>query len=76
MAAWQLRRRRLAVAYVFILSGVAMGSWAARTPDIKSQAHLGDGGWGTVNLVNAMAGLVMLLVVTVAITRLGSRPFV
>ncbi|MGZ4397009.1 MAG: MFS transporter [Gaiellaceae bacterium] len=76
MAAWQLRRRRLAVAYVFTITGVAMGSWAARTPDVKSQAHLGTLGWGAVNLVNALAGLAMVLVVTMAIARVGARPFV
>ncbi len=69
-------RDRLAVFTVFALNGVALGSWASRTPALAAQVHASPGVFGLA-LLGASAG--MLAAASVAgriIERAGARAVV
>ncbi|MGZ4412218.1 MAG: MFS transporter [Gaiellaceae bacterium] len=70
-----LRHNRAAAAYLFVLQGVTMGSWMARTPAIMDRVSLGDGGWGLAAVSSTVGSLLALLVVTLGVGRVSLRPF-
>jgi MFS family permease len=66
-------RDRIAVFTVFALNGLALGSWASRTPALTAQVHASPGVFGLA-LLGASAG--MLAAASVAgrlIERVGAR---
>ncbi|MFT4294971.1 MAG: MFS transporter [Micropruina sp.] len=69
----ELRRSRLAVAVLFVLSGAVMGGWAGRIPSVRGQLGVSDGEWGLIVLGGPIGVLLSLLVLARVITRTGSR---
>jgi MFS family permease len=69
----ELRRARLAVLTYFAALGLANGGWLARIPAVKQSLHLTDGVLGLA-LLSAPVGLVIVvLVASRVVHRLGSR---
>jgi len=56
--------------------GATMGTWSARTPDVKSTVGLGDAGWGLITMASAIGTILTLAYVTRVIGRTGARPMV
>jgi MFS family permease len=75
MAAHGLGRQRLAVAYLFALSGINMGAWAARTVEVKNRVGLSEGAWGTILVANTVGMVATSLLVAALIGRVGVRRF-
>ncbi len=68
-----LRRARLAVAAVFFINGVALGSWFVRIPAVQQGLSLGEGLLGLALLGAAVGALVSMPLAGALISRFGSR---
>ena len=69
-----LRRARVGVAVIFLVTGALFATWAARVPAIKQHLDLGDGQLA-VALIAMNAGAVAgLQLGGILVPRLGSRP--
>ncbi|MDP9378810.1 MAG: MFS transporter [Chloroflexota bacterium] len=68
------RAARLAVATVFVVSGVVLANWVSRIPAIQRGLGLGEGALGLALLSAAVGALVAMPVAGWLIARLGSRP--
>jgi fucose permease len=71
-AAPVLRRATLAVYAVFILSGFAFASWAARIPQVRDALGLSPRGLGLVLLAAAIGSVSSMPVAGMVIGRLGT----
>src|SRR5215467_12706282 len=67
------RRARVAVSLVFLLHGVAAGSWAGRIPWVKETRHLSPAGLGLALMGAAIGGLSCTPLASWLIARVGSR---
>ncbi len=67
-----LRRARVAVSLLFLLSGAVIGVWTARIPTIKHTLNLSDGALSIALLSLAAGGLVGMLLVGRLVDRYGS----
>lgn len=67
------RRSRFATSYLKIISGVLVGSWISRVPDIRDQAGVNDAQWGLANSLDTAAGLLILGVILFVIGRADVR---
>ena len=67
-----LRRGRVAVSLLFLLSGAVIGVWTARIPTIKHTLGLSDGALSVALLSLAAGGLVGMLLVGRLVDRYGS----
>ncbi len=67
----QVRRATLAVYTVFILSGFAFASWAARIPQVRDALELSPRGLGLVLLATAIGSVVSMPLAGVVVARLG-----
>jgi MFS family permease len=70
----ELVRERLSVAWVFICSGVTLGGWLARIPDVKARVGASDSTWGTIAICGGLGALVSMLLVRRFLDRTGVRP--
>ena len=64
---------RLAVACLFAVVGMVLGSWAGRIPSVHAQVGLTDAQWGLVLLAAPIGSLVTLALVPRLVTRVGAR---
>jgi len=69
----RLRRARLAVHGLFLLSGIAIGTWTARIPAIKERLALGDGELSLGLLGIAAGAIVGMRLVGRLVDRHGSH---
>jgi fucose permease len=69
----ELRRARVAVLVYFALLGLATGVWLARIPAIKQGLQLTDGILGVALLASPAGLVVVVLVVSRIVHRVGSR---
>lgn len=60
MFAAELKRAKLAVTLTFITNGLAVGSFVARIPDIKTHLHISNGTLGTI-LLSSSIGVFLAL---------------
>lgn len=67
------RPARLAVMAVFLLNGLALGSWFPRIPDVQRSLGLSDGALGVALLGTAVGALVAMPATGWLIARWGSR---
>ena len=66
-------RSRFAVALLFTLSGLTMGGWLSRVPDVKARLGLGDDVWGLLAIGGSLGSLVAMSIVATVIARVGPR---
>ncbi|WP_329044108.1 MFS transporter [Amycolatopsis sp. NBC_01488] len=71
-----MQRDRLAVFTVFALNGLALGSWASRTPALAAQVHAAPGVFGLALLGASVGMLAAASVSGRIIERLGARAVV
>ncbi|GGM47006.1 MFS transporter [Dactylosporangium sucinum] len=64
---------RWSVTLLFVIMGLALGSWAARVPDVRRAVGLGDTGWGLANIATNAGEVVSLAVVAILISRVSTR---
>ena len=69
-------RARIAVAGVFAVVGMVLGSWAGRIPSVHAQVGLTDAQWGLVLLAAPVGSLVTLTLVSRLIAQVGARTLV
>src|SRR3954469_1455775 len=69
----RVRSAVLATYAVFIASGFAFASWAARIPQVRDRLHLQPSGLGLVLLAIAAGSVIALPLSGPVLTRLGSR---
>jgi fucose permease len=67
-----VRRATIAVYTVFILSGFAFASWAARIPQVRDALELSPRGLGLVLLATAVGSVVSMPLAGVVVSRLGT----
>jgi MFS family permease len=70
----RLRRARLAIGVVFLVSGAVFGSWAPHIPLVQARLGLGPALLGTALLAAAVGALVAMLLAGALIARFGSAP--
>jgi fucose permease len=68
-----LRRRRLALFFLFGLPGLAIASWVARTPDIRDLIHASTAEMGLVLAGVSIGCITGVLASSALINRLGTR---
>ena len=66
-------RARVAVALLFTLAGLTLGSWLSRVPDVKSRLGLDDDAWGLLAIGGSLGSLVAMSAVAGVIVRVGPR---
>jgi predicted MFS family arabinose efflux permease len=71
-----LRRRRVAIAAFFFVTGALLGSWASRIPAVKDHAGLSDGQLGVALLAIGAGTVVSLPLTSVLLARFGSAAVV
>ncbi|MCU1677017.1 MAG: hypothetical protein JWM93_1775, partial [Frankiales bacterium] len=69
-----LARERLAVAWIFVLSGVSLGAWMSRVPAIKAAVGASDARWGSIAICTGLGMLAAMLVMRRFMDRIGARP--
>ncbi|MHC3469757.1 MFS transporter [Streptomyces sp. 7R007] len=67
-------RTRLAVGLVFVILGGTQGGWMARIPAIRDQVGVDTARWGLLSSSSAAGDLVAIVLVTVLIGRVSTRP--
>ena len=67
------RAARRAVMAVFLLNGLALGSWFPRIPDVQRRLELGDGALGGALLGTAVGALLAMPATGLLVARWGSR---
>ncbi|MFI6600986.1 MFS transporter [Nonomuraea sp. NPDC050536] len=68
-----MRRARVAVYLLFLLAGMAIGTWTARIPAIKHSLGLSDGGLSLALLAIALGAIAGMQVVGRLVDRYGSH---
>lgn len=68
-----LRRHRRAVAAVFFLVGITLGTWFARIPELRAALHLDFGQLGLILLAQTVGVIISMQVAGHLSTHLGSR---
>src|SRR6185437_730024 len=68
-----LRRARIAVALLFLLYGVILGSWTSRIPAVKQRLGVSDGQLSLALLAFAAGAIVGMQAVGRLVDRYGSR---
>lgn len=69
----RLRRHRVAVATVFFVVGVMLGTWFARVPELRTALHLDFAQLGAVLLAQTAGVIIAMQVAGHLSARLGSR---
>ena len=69
-------RPRIAVSIVFLLHGVASGSWLSRIPSVQENLGLGTAALGLALLGGGLGSLLTMVPVGALIARFGSRAMV
>ena len=64
---------RISVTLLFIIMGLAIGSWSSRVPDVRRAIGLDDTGWGLANIATNAGEVISLLVVAILISRINTR---
>ncbi|HEX4223815.1 MAG TPA: MFS transporter [Pseudonocardiaceae bacterium] len=67
------RGNRLAVAGMFLLIGIMLGTWYARLPQVRTELGLSDGGLAVVLLTQTVGVLIAMQVASPLTQRFGSR---
>ncbi|MCI3271507.1 MFS transporter [Streptomyces cylindrosporus] len=67
-------RTRLAVRLVFVVLGGTQGGWMARIPAIRDQVGVDTARWGLLSSSSAAGDVVAIVLITVLIGRVSSRP--
>jgi len=67
---------RLAVSAVFLVHGLAVGTWLARIPSVQEHLSLGEAALGFALLGSGLGSLLAMLPAGALIARLGSRGMV
>jgi len=70
------RPARIAVSFLFFLTGLCFASWASRIPAIQQALHLSDGGLGGVLLALPVGSMISMPVAGWLVGRFGSRQVV
>ena len=68
-----LRRGRIATSLLFVLFGLALGTWTSRIPAVKAGLGLSDGRLSVALLSFATGAIVGMMVLGRLVDRLGSR---
>lgn len=69
----QLRRWRVAVFAIFLLSGLSIATWASRVPAIKMALGIDNVQVGTLLLIGGVASMVGLSLSSLTLARFGAR---
>ena len=67
-----LVRGRVATSLLFLLFGVALGTWTARIPAVKDRLHLSDGQLSLALLAFAVGAIIGMALLGRAVDRVGS----
>ncbi|MDQ1701739.1 MAG: hypothetical protein QOF57_991 [Frankiaceae bacterium] len=67
-------RERRAVAWVYLVSGAALGGWLSRVPTVKAQLGVDDAAWGAIAIAGGLGALVAMLLTRRFIDRVGAKP--
>lgn len=73
LAQGDLRRARIATSFLKVTSGVLVGGWISRVPDVRAQAGVDDAQWGLANSLDTAAGLLILGALLFVIGRVNVR---
>jgi MFS family permease len=68
-----IKRTRIAVAFLYFSMGLMFSTWASRIPDIKTRLHLNDAMFGTILFALPAAQFLMMTFSGKLVTRFGSR---
>ncbi|MFD8759693.1 MFS transporter [Streptomyces mirabilis] len=71
-----VHRRRRALFLLFFLPGIAMSSWATRTPDVRDQLGLSTGQMGLVLFGLSLGSMIGILCSGRFVSRFGTRPVI
>ncbi|MGA8114333.1 MAG: MFS transporter [Actinocatenispora sp.] len=71
-----MRRRRTALLILFLISGLAMSSWATRTPDVRDTLHASTSEMGLILFGLSAGSMIGVLSSGRLVSRLGSRPII
>lgn len=67
------RRARLAVCLLYVIMSATNGMWATRIPDIRVRIGADDAGWGLINTVAGIGGLLAVAAVAVVVRHVDIR---
>ena len=71
-----MRAPALAIGVMFLVNGIAFGSWVPRLPEVRDSLDIGDAALGLTLLGAGIGGTVMSLVSGRIVDRVGTRPAV